>query len=62
MNNLTYGQIDRAIQEFEDEANHHSLHPEISAAAKMAAIAALQNERERMTNVMLCPECAKEVR
>lgn len=33
--------IEKAIQEFEDEAYHHSLHPEISESAKATALKVL---------------------
>lgn len=39
-------EIDKAIQEFEDEAYHHSLHPEISEKAKVTALAALYRVKE----------------
>ncbi len=40
-------EIEKAIQEFEDEAYHHSLHPGISDAAKAVALAALLEKQER---------------
>lgn len=38
---MTDEEIRAAIQEFEDEAYHHSLHPEISEKSKAVALAAL---------------------
>ena len=47
-------EIEKAIQEFEDEAYHHSLHPGISDAAKAVALAALREMQEQERGCECC--------
>lgn len=54
-------EIDKAIQEFEDEAYHHSLHPEISDKAKTTALSALYRVKELEAELRGYQEIKKEV-
>lgn len=54
-------EIDKAIQEFEDEAYHHSLHPEISDKAKTTALAALYRVKALESELQDYQEIKKEV-
>ncbi len=49
-------EIEKAIQEFEDNAYHNSLHPEISEKSKAVALAALRAQEEAEKNEPLTPE------
>ncbi len=49
-------EIEKAIQEFEDNAYHNSLHPEISEKSKAVALATLLAQRETGRNDPLTPE------
>lgn len=51
--------IEKAIQEFEDEAYHHSLHPEISEKAKVTALSALHRIGELEKEVQEYRNAAK---
>lgn len=42
--------LEEAIQEFEDEAHHHSLHPTISDGAKAQALRAMRMARQEQPN------------
>lgn len=42
--------LQKAIQEFEDEAYHKSLHPEISDHAKTVALASMIEKQKLMSN------------
>ena len=47
------GELEKAIQEFEDNAYHRDMHPEISEEAKAIALASMKEKLERATG----PEC-----
>lgn len=47
-------EIEKAIQELEDEAYHHSLHPEISDTSKAVALAALREKLEKSEGCDFC--------
>lgn len=54
-------EIEKAIQEFGDNAYHNSLHPEISEKSKAAALAALLTQREIEKNDPLTLEELREM-
>ena len=54
-------EIERAIQEFEDNAYHTSMKPTISEASKAVALRILRSELSRQENAPLtCDGCRRE--
>lgn len=53
---------EKAYQEFEDEAFHHSLHPEISDEAKAVAMVALREKQERSAGCKYCKQTITSVK
>ena len=47
------GELEKAIQEFEDDAYHRNMRPKISEEAKAIALASMKEKLERATG----PEC-----
>ena len=50
-------EIERAIQEFEDNAYHPSMKPKISDESKAVAIRVLRAELDREKNPLTCDGC-----
>lgn len=53
-------ETEKAYQEFEDEAYHHSLHPEISEESKAVAMVALREKQEREKGCGWCKKFRME--